>query len=781
MLPKIPYAMHKNKKLSIPFGNFNRSSSFGDGDIYESHNISARKYPYLTTKKANRKLSDYDGRDVEAITVFDGKLVTSQADGVYIDQKKVFDVEDTYGTRFAPINTKLVIYPDKKGIEKTNGEFSTFSLEAKVTTQTATFESNYIIAEGALWELPVLYFDGDDNSLVTDFSRVTTIPEETYNFSDGVIAHISTEAFGKSEFTTPKEGSMSFEMGGREDEKEKFSSLQGRHFKLQKDSGTAFGYIDEVEYDGGESFRWTIHCTNVDVFGPATSGVYTLYVESSDGIVTFDRFFRKSDILAIEDYAEGTTDYEYIKVGKVTEVTASSFKLSGDPASPTSQISVRVSKNYPYGHYPRLDGVVEGTQIVLNSQTNTVYTVTNVKENKIYLKEDINTAEYFKQTATVSSSDLFECFKVGDAVEISGCSFGEDNSGVDKGEDNNITFVISRIQKGVLFASTDIFTPGKSKSGVTIERRVPDLDFICEKDNRLYGVSNKDKTIYVSALGDPTNMFAYEGVSTDSFAVAVGGEGDFTACCKYGDSVLFFKEDKLYKLTGSYPAEFALYSYDVEGVTRDSEKSCVVLNEVLYYHGDKGIYAYSGGVPTLISSNFGEFRGHNAVGCTDGENYYVALRNSDADDDTYLFSYNTRLNLWTLEERQLFYVDAARVQGKPMFLTKDGEIYELNWNEDVRNQKWSVQFTPFYETIEGKKSYSRIVMRVSIPMDSYMQIRLRFNGGYWLNAGTVVGKGEGIIPVRIPINRCDKFELELSGKGECTILDIMREYYVSEE
>ena len=72
-------------------------------------------------------------------------------------------------------------------------------------------------------------------------------------------------------------------------------------------------------------------------------------------------------------------------------------------------------------------------------------------------------------------------------------------------------------------------------------------------------------------------------------------------------------------------------------------------------------------------------------------------------------------------------------------------------------------------------------MRVSIPMDSYMQIRLRFNGGYWLNAGTVVGKGEGIIPVRIPINRCDKFELELSGKGECTILDIMREYYVSEE
>ena len=780
MLPKIPYAMHKNKKFSIPFGNFNRSSSFSDGDIYESHNISARKYPYLTTKKANRKLTEYDGRDVEAITVFDGKLVTSQEDGVYIDQKKVFDVEDAQSSRFVPINTKLVVYPDKKGIEKTDGEFSTFSLEAKVTTKEALFGSNYIISQDALWDLPVLYFDGEEDRLVTEFSEVSKISASVYNFADGVVAHISTEAFGKTEYTTLEE-SMIFQMKGGEYEEEKFSSLKGRHFRLDGVESVAFGYIDKVEYNGGQSFMWSISCTGVNVFGPATNGAYTLYVESSDGIESFDSFIQKSDILAIQDYANGTTVYEYVKVGKVIEVTASSFTLSGDPVSPTSPINVKVWQNYPKSHYQRLDGVVAGTQIVLGSQPDTTYTVKYVKENKIYLNEEINTEEYFKQTASVASSDFFESFKVGDAVEISGCSFGEDDSGVDKGEDNNITFVISRIQKGVIFASTDIFTPGESKSSITIERRVPDLDFICEKDNRLYGVSNKDKTIYVSALGDPTNMFAYEGVSTDSFAVAVGGEGDFTACCKYGDSVLFFKEDKLYKLTGSYPAEFALYSYDVEGVARDSEKSCVVVNEVLYYHGDKGIYAYSGGVPTLISSNFGEFRGHSAVGCTDGENYYVSLWNADADDDTYLFSYNTRLNLWALEERYPFYVDAARVQGKPLFLTKGGEIYELNWDEHVHDQKWSVQFTPFYETIEGKKSYSRIVMRVSIPKDSYMQIRLRFDGGYWLNAGTVVGKGEGIIPVRIPINRCDKFELELSGKGKCTILDIMREYYVSEE
>ena len=352
---------------------------------------------------------------------------------------------------------------------------------------------------------------------------------------------------------------------------------------------------------------------------------------------------------------------------------------------------------------------------------------------------------------------------VGDGVEVSGAATPE----------NNTAFVINKIDERSLYASANIFV--EEKAAVAISRRVPDLDFICEKDNRLYGVSNKDKTIYVSALGDPTNMFAYEGVSTDSFAVAVGGEGDFTACCKYGDSVLFFKEDKLYKLTGSYPAEFALYSYDVSGIDKGSEKSCAVINEVLYYLGRDGVYAYTGGVPTLISSCFGEQKFEGGVAGTDGRYYYLSVK--DEKRKPYLFTYDTRTQLWVIEEK-LECKDFAKLKAGLHYLS-NGEIYQVGaGNAPV---EWLARWAPIYETIDGKKSYSRIVMRVSIPMESYMQIRLRFDGGYWLNAGTVVGKGDSVIPVRIPINRCDKFELELSGKGECTILDIMREYYVSEE
>jgi hypothetical protein len=82
--------------------------------------------------------------------------------------------------------------------------------------------------------------------------------------------------------------------------------------------------------------------------------------------------------------------------------------------------------------------------------------------------------------------------------------------------------------------------------------------------------------------------------------------------------------------------------------------------------------------------------------------------------------------------------------------------------------------------VDGKRTYSRILVRISLPQNSYITIKIRCDGDVWQTVGQIVGKTEAVVPIRIPINRCDKFELELSGKGECTIHDIMREYHVSE-
>lgn len=63
---------------------------------------------------------------------------------------------------------------------------------------------------------------------------------------------------------------------------------------------------------------------------------------------------------------------------------------------------------------------------------------------------------------------------------------------------------------------------------VKLERRVPDLDFVTEQGNRVWGCSREENSIYACALGDPTNWYSYRGIASDSYAVSVGSDGAFT-------------------------------------------------------------------------------------------------------------------------------------------------------------------------------------------------------------------------------------------------------------
>ena len=173
------------------------------------------------------------------------------------------------------------------------------------------------------------------------------------------------------------------------------------------------------------------------------------------------------------------------------------------------------------------------------------------------------------------------------------------------------------------------------------------MDFICESENRLWGCSNSAQTIYASSMGDPTNFYVYEGLSTDSYALAVGSEGNFTGCCKLSSSVLFWKETKLHKILGGYPAEYSLYTYDIEGLQAGCHKSIQVINEVLFYMGLHGIYAYSGGTPSLISGNFGDRSFTDAVAGNDGDSYYLSAKEGDAH---HVLVYEAKYGIWVRED-----------------------------------------------------------------------------------------------------------------------------------
>lgn len=428
------------------------------------------------------------------------------------------------------------------------------------------------------------------------------------------------------------------------------------------------------------------------------------------------------------------------------------------------------------------DGQVVGQVMEGEKQFAVVNTRMVIWPDKVYL--DLNTRKLSTLGASISGTgatfdaekgtmtvtgwgDLTEKFRKNDGVTITGCA----------NEANNITVLIQSVTATEINVGKNVFTTASETGTITVERRVPDMDFVCESENRLWGCHSASQTIYASTQGDPTNFFATKGASTDSYALAVGTEGDFTGCCKLGSSVLFWKETKLHKMLGSYPAEYTMYTYDIEGLQRGCHKSLQIINEVLYYQGLHGVYGYTGGLPSLVSEKFGSRSLTDGVAGTDGDSYYLSVTEGNTH---HLLVYETTTGMW-LREDGTRVVDFARVGKDMFFLDRTGKVWLADSGQEDKSLEWMAQFTPFYETAEGRKRFSKIVLRVEMPKGAWMVAEVKSDDGLWREAGKIIGQDIDTTPLRLPINRCDRFSVRLTGKGPCTIKAMMLEYSVGSD
>lgn len=365
-------------------------------------------------------------------------------------------------------------------------------------------------------------------------------------------------------------------------------------------------------------------------------------------------------------------------------------------------------------------------------------------------------------------------FRVGDTVEISGCTTYPAN---------NKTLTIREIRVRTdsentsrklhsLVFDAESFTAGVEAGEVTVKRSVPNLTVICEQDNRLYGAA--EDTIYVSALGDPTNFNTFEGVDTDSYAVAVATEGDFTGCIGYGTGVLFFKEDCLHKLMGSYPSEFAVYDYTIPGVAKGSEGSLLNISEAVYYHGREGVYRYTGGAPDLITENFGLRRFDTAAAGAQGDLYYISMRDKRT-DEWGLWVYDIRRGIW-LQEDGTEAVAFARDGGKLYYIDgSDSSLVLVNPESSAEQIEWSATLCRMDEVYLNRKCQSKILMRLEMEEGAQVKIEVACDGGAWVEH-KMFRKGPHktvLVPVRP--NRCDSFQIRLSGTGRTVIRTMVRE------
>jgi len=367
--------------------------------------------------------------------------------------------------------------------------------------------------------------------------------------------------------------------------------------------------------------------------------------------------------------------------------------------------------------------------------------------------------------ASITAEGTAFPFRTGDAVTVSGCAAAE----------NNKTVILREVEDGTLRFYENTFTAGTERQ-VTLRRQVPELDFICESNYRLWGTHGS--TIYGSRYGDPFNFQVFDGLSGDSYHIDVASEGDFTGCIPYSGHICFFKENTLHKLYGSKPSNFQLITAQVCGVQAGSHRSMCVINETLFYKGVDGVYAYTGGVPEPVSGSFGPRRFSHACAASDNSRYYISMQ---GEDGWHLLTYDVLRGIW-LREDGLHCVDMTRYEGQVYLLAEDGTLWRTAAGQDRSQLHWSVTFCPFSETILNRKGYSRFLLRLELEEGAWLQAELRRNGEQaWETIQTVSGGRARTVSIPVLPARCDSVELRLTGQGGCVLRTLVREFTVGSD
>lgn len=214
-------------------------------------------------------------------------------------------------------------------------------------------------------------------------------------------------------------------------------------------------------------------------------------------------------------------------------------------------------------------------------------------------------------------------------------------------------------------------------------RRIPDMDFVVEHNNRLWGCSSTNHEIYCSALGKPLSWGAYEGISTDSWAATVGSAGDFTAAAVYGDSVLFFKEDCVHIVYGTKASNFTISTINLRGVQRGSHRSLCQSGGLLYYKAPDGIYAFNGSSAVKTDARLGDISAA-AVGTADDRNIIMITDSGTA------YFYDCLHDCWYT--RPLENVKSAHsINGRLYALTRDSS------GNMAKVQLTGVRDNPYYD------------------------------------------------------------------------------------
>ena len=364
----------------------------------------------------------------------------------------------------------------------------------------------------------------------------------------------------------------------------------------------------------------------------------------------------------------------------------------------------------------------------------------------------------------IGGNGIGKLFQEYDCISISGC----------KDEQFNQDMVIFARGDDYLVVTGILDQEVLQSEPVTFERRVPDMDYVTQCNNRIWGCSSANHEIYACKLGDPTNWFCYMGLSSDSYAATIGSEGSFTGACSHLGYVLFFKDHILHKVYGSMPSNYQITDTKCRGVQGGSERSLVSVNEALYYKSRSGVCRYDGSIPVSVSDALGDVSYDGAAAGALGNKYYLSMR--DKDGAYSLFVYDTRRGTWHREDN---------TEAK-WFAYLDGDLYYVDQQKRLmcvngangspeEEFEWNAESGDIGLGYPDNKYISKIVMRLLVGAGTVFRISVMYDSdGVWEEKACISPDVLRSCTVPIIPKRCDHMRIRLHGKGGFKLYSISK-------
>ena len=373
--------------------------------------------------------------------------------------------------------------------------------------------------------------------------------------------------------------------------------------------------------------------------------------------------------------------------------------------------------------------------------------------------------------------NITRLFKEHDGVEISGM-YDDDLNGSKilyavGGEDSveNDYIVIIGIQE----------EPREEESAtITISRKVPDMDFVCEAQNRLWGcfygnIAGKGNIneVYCCALGDFKNWSQYLGVSTDSWRASIGSDGPWSGCINYFGGPTFFKENRIHQIGVSSVGAHQVSDLPARGVQEGSHRSLAIVNETLYYKSRSGVVAWQGGMPADVGAALGDVKYYEAAAGVFGQRYYVSMR--DSANVWNFFCFDVKTGLWMREDN--LHAEGFTAWGDELYVKSGDSIITINGTEGTLENKveWFAETGVMHYEFPDHKYVSRYNLRLKMEKDARLQMFIEYDSsGIWEFSGEVkVHRIDSfVIPVRP--RRCDHLRLKIAGEGDVRIFSMAR-------